>query len=93
MPRRQSRQSPRTYPLVEFMFAAGALLVLLGFFYALRRSWPALDPLSLVMLVGIGLLLIVVCERLRLILRELQKLTTAIRRAADEAPAPEESPQ
>jgi hypothetical protein len=31
-----------------------------------------LDPLSLVMLVGIGLLLVVVCERLRLILRELR---------------------
>jgi hypothetical protein len=86
MPRRKARPSPRTYPLVEFLFAAGAILVILGFFYALRRSWPALDPLSLVMLVGIGLLLIVVCERLRLVLRELQELTTVIRRATAEAP-------
>jgi hypothetical protein len=91
MPRRQSKQSQRNYPLVEFLFAAGTLLVILGFFYALRRSWPTLDPLSLVMLVGIGLLLIVVCERLRLILRELQELTTVIRRATVEAP--EEAPR
>jgi hypothetical protein len=33
------------------------------------------------MLVGIGLLLVVVCERLRLILRELRTLTTLIRTA------------
>jgi hypothetical protein len=37
------------------------------------------------MLVGIGLLLVVVCERLRLILRELQELTMVIRRATVEA--------
>ena len=90
MPRRRTTR-PRTYPLVELLFAAGTLLVILGFFYALQRSWPALDPLSLVMLVGIGLLLIVVCERLRLILRELQELTKLIRRATTEAP--EEAPQ
>ncbi len=87
MPR---RRTTRTYPLVELLFAAGTLLVILGFFYALQRSWPALDPLSLVMLVGIGLLLIVVCERLRLILRELHELTKVIRRATTEAP--EEAP-
>ena len=86
MPRRKSEQSPRTYPILEFLFATGALLVILGFFYAVRRSWPALDPLSLVMLVGIGLLLIVACERLRLMLRELQELTTVVRRATVEAP-------
>lgn len=90
MPRRRTTR-PRTYPLVELLFAAGTLLVILGFFYALQRSWPALDPLSLVMLVGIGLLLIVVCERLRLILRELHELTKVIRRATTEAP--EEAPQ
>ena len=38
------------------------------------------------MLVGIGLLLVVVCERLRLILRELRELTTLIRTATAEAP-------
>ena len=92
MPPRPVKKRPRNHALVEFLFAAGALLVLLGFLYAVRRSWPALDPLSLVMLVGIGLLLVVVCERLRLILRVLQELTTLIRRATVEAPE-EEAPK
>jgi hypothetical protein len=86
MPRRQAKTRRRHHALVEFLFAAGAILVILGFLYAVRRSWPALDPLSLVMLVGIGLLLVVVCERLRLILQELRELTTLIRRATVEAP-------
>ena len=92
MPTRPIKKRPRNHALVEFLFAAGALLVLLGFLYAVRRSWPALDPLSLVMLVGIGLLLVVVCERLRLILRVLQELTTLIRRATVETPG-EEAPK
>ena len=89
MPKRPVKTRPRDHVLVEFLFAAGAILVILGFLYAVRRSWPALDPLSLVMLVGIGLLLLVVCERLRLILRELRELTALIRRATVEAPAAE----
>jgi hypothetical protein len=36
--------------------------------------------------VGIGLLLVVVCERLRLILRELRALTTLIRTATAQVP-------
>ncbi len=66
-------------PLIEFFFAAGAILVVLGLLYSLARSWPSLDPLGLVMLVGIGLLLVVVCERLRLILREMQRITSLMR--------------
>ena len=81
MPKRQVEKRPRDHPLVEFLFAAGAILVIVGLFYAVRRSWPSLDPLSLVMLVGIGLLLVVACERLRLILQELQELTSLIRTA------------
>jgi hypothetical protein len=38
------------------------------------------------MLVGMGLLLVVVCERLRLILRELRELTTLIRAATVSIP-------
>jgi hypothetical protein len=38
-----------------------------------------------------GLLLVVVCERLRLILQELRELTILIRRATTEAP--EEAPK
>ena len=81
MPKRQVKKRPRDHPLVEFLFSAGAILVIVGLFYAVRRSWPSLDPLSLVMLVGIGLLLVVACERLRLILQELQELTSLIRTA------------
>jgi hypothetical protein len=77
--------------VVEFLFVAGTLLVILGFLHAVRRSWPALDPLSLVMLVGIGLLLIVVCERLRLILRALLELVSLLRRATVEMPEEETS--
>ena len=91
MPKRAVRPRRREDALVEFLFAAGAILVIVGLLYAIRRSWPALDPLSLVMLVGIGLLLVVVCERLRLILRELRELTTLIRVAT--AQAPEEPPK
>jgi hypothetical protein len=81
MPKRQVEKRPPDHPLVEFLFAAGAILVIVGLFYAVRRSWPSLDPLSLVMLVGIGLLLVVACERLRLILQELQELTSLLRTA------------
>lgn len=88
-PRRPVPKQRRDHALTEFLFAAGAILVIVGLLYAIRRSWPALDPLSLVMLVGIGLLLVVVCERLRMILRELQVLTTLIRGAT----ASEETPK
>ena len=84
MPKHQVKRRPRDQPIVEFLFSAGAILVIVGFFYAVRKSWPSFDPLSLVMLVGIGLLLVVVCERLRLILRELQELTALIRTATAE---------
>jgi hypothetical protein len=72
--------------ITEVFFVIGALLVSLGFVYALLKSWPALDPLSLVMLAGVGLLLVVVCERLRLILTELRRLTALIHQAVTEAP-------
>ena len=86
-PRRAPKhRQPRDHALIEFFFAAGAILVIVGLLYALRRSWPALDPLSLAMLVGIGLLLVVVCERLRLILHELRELTSVIRAATDSPP-------
>ena len=85
MPKRAVKKRQHDHPLVEFFFASGAILVIVGLLYAIRRSWPALDPLSLVMLVGIGLLLVVVCERLRLILRELRELTSLIRTATADA--------
>jgi len=86
MPKHPVKKRSREHALVGLLFAAGTILVIVGLIYALRRSWPSLDPFGLVMLVGIGLLLIVVSERLRLILRELQALTTLMRRATAEAP-------
>jgi hypothetical protein len=86
MPKRAVKPRRRENALIEFLFATGAILVIVGLLYAIRRSWPALDPLSLVMLAGIGLLLVVVCERLRLIQRELRALTTLIRVATAQAP-------
>jgi len=89
MPTRLTKKRARNHLLVEFLFAAGTFLVIFGFLYAVRRSWPALDQLSLVMLVGIGLLLVVVCERLRHMLTALRELTSLVRRAAVEAPEEE----
>ena len=87
-PKRNVQRRRRDNALTEFLFAAGAILVIVGLLYAIRRAWPSLDPLSLVMLVGIGLLLVVVCERLRLILQELRELTALIRTATTSEEAP-----
>ncbi len=66
----------RREPFVtEIFFAIGAILVVVGLMYSLAKSWPSFDPLALATLVGIGLLLVVVCERLGLILQELRKIT------------------
>ena len=84
-PSATTRSNPKTRradpPVVEVLFILGAILVLVGFLYSLARSWPSFDPLALAMLVGIGLLLVVVCERLRLLLRELRVLTSLMRTA------------
>ncbi len=75
------RAEPR---IVEAFFILGAILVVVGFLYSLARSWPSFDPLALAMLVGIGFLLVVVCERMRLVLRELRVLTSLMRTAIAE---------
>ncbi len=90
-PRRSSttRLAPRRprveAPVVEVFFVLGAILVVVGFLYSIARSWPSFDPLALAMLVGIGLLLVVVCERLRIVVRELRTLTTLMRSAIADA--------
>lgn len=76
----------RKEPLVtEVFFAGGAILVVIGLMYSLAKSWPSIDPLALATLVGIGLLLVVVCERLGLILRELRNITALMHRATSES--------
>ena len=90
-PRRTSsmRSSPKTLQtepaVVEVFFILGAILVVVGFLWSIAKSWPSLDPLALATLVGIGLLLVVVCERLRLAVRELRMLTTLMRSAIADA--------
>jgi hypothetical protein len=90
-PRRTAttRSTPRTRradpPVVEVFFILGAILIVVGFLYSLARSWPSFDPLALAMLVGIGFLLVVVCERMRLVLQELRVLTTLMRAAIADA--------
>ncbi len=83
---RAAGRSPRGEPpLVELFFVLGAILVVVGLLYSIARSWPSLDPLALATLVGIGLLLVVVCERLRTIANELRTLTGLMRTAVEES--------
>jgi len=74
--------------VIEGFFIGGAILVVITLMYSLTKSWPSFDPLALSALVGGGLLLVVVCERLSLILRELRKITALMQRpASDTEPA------
>ena len=79
---RSAAKPPRgEAPIVEVFFVLGAILVVVGLLYSIARSWPSLDPLSLSTLVGIGLLLVVVCERLRTAVHELRMLNQLMRTA------------
>jgi len=83
---RSAPRSPRVEaPVVEVFFILGAVLVVVGFLYSIARAWPSFDPLALAMLVGIGFLLVVVCERLRTAVHELRTLTTLMHRAITDA--------
>jgi|SRR5262245_28903628 len=84
----QTKGRRREPVVIEGFFIGGAILVVVTLMYSLTRSWPSFDPLALSALVGGGLLLVVVCERLGLILRELRKITGLMQRpASDTEPA------
>jgi hypothetical protein len=85
MSQRTTKGRRREPLVVEAFFAGGAILVVVGLMYSLAKSWPSFDPLALAALVGIGLLLVVVCERLSLILRELRKITALMQRGVSDA--------
>lgn len=85
MARRTTKGRQREPLVIEAFFAGGAILVVVGLMYSIAKSWPSIDPLALAALVGIGLLLVVVCERLSLILRELRKITALMQPAVSEA--------
>ena len=85
---RTTRGRRREPAIIEGFYISGATLVVVSLMYSLAKSWPSFDPLALSALVGGGLLLVVVCERLGLILRELRKITVLIQRpASDSEPA------
>jgi hypothetical protein len=68
--------------ITEVFFIIGALLVLIGLLYSLKKSWPSFDPLSLAMLIGIGFLLVVVCERLRILVNEVALIAEYLERSS-----------
>ncbi len=68
--------------LIQLFFVGGCVLVVMGFIYAVTHRWPSLDPLALIALVGMGLLLVVVCERLSMILHELRRISSMLRTVA-----------
>ena len=76
----QTRGRRREPAILEGFFIGGATLVVVSLMYSLAKSWPSFDPLALSALVGGGLLLVVVCERLSLILRELRRITVLMQR-------------
>jgi len=81
----QPTKGRRREPVViEGFFIGGAILVVITLMYSLTKSWPSFDPLALSALVGGGLLLVVVCERLSLILRELRKITALMQLPASD---------
>ena len=65
--------------LIDLFFVTGALLVAVGFLYSLASAWPSFDPMALAVLMSAGLLLVVICERLRLILAELQGIAARLK--------------
>jgi hypothetical protein len=81
---RTTRGRRREPAIIEGFYISGATLVVVSLMYSLAKSWPSFDPLALSALVGGGLLLVVVCERLGLILRELRKITALMQRPASD---------
>ena len=78
----RTKKRRRESAVIDGFFIGGASLVVVSLMYSLAKSWPSFDPLALSALVGGGLLLVVVCERLSLILRELRRITALMQGAA-----------
>ena len=70
--------------MLVLLFAVGTGLVVASLAYAALRSWPTFDPLASATLIGIGLLLVVIHERLGAILRELRELVSLARKTDDQ---------
>jgi len=68
--------------LTEIFFILGSLVILVGLIYTIKKSWPTFDPLALAMLIGIGFLLVVVCERLRVLVVRVGEISENLERLA-----------
>jgi hypothetical protein len=67
---------------VVILFAAGAGLIVATFTYGLMAFWrPTFDPLVTATMIGVGLLLIVIYERLGKIHDELREMTGQLKEA------------
>ena len=75
---------PGERSVIRVLFAAGAGLVIAAFTYSLVHSWPSFDPIASATLIGIGLLLVVIYDRLGAILRVLQRLVSIAEEHAPE---------
>ena len=73
------RRAPDSKTVV-ILFVAGAALVLAAFSYALVRQWRTFDPLVTAAMIGVGLLLIVIYERLGQMLSELHTIAYHLER-------------
>jgi hypothetical protein len=69
---------------VVLLFVAGAGLVVATFTYAFVRRWPTFDPLVTAGIVGVGLLLIVIYERLGHMHTELRTIAYHLERMSGE---------
>lgn len=78
-----SRAPRRESGLAAFVFAAGAILVMVAFIYSVARSWSSFDPLAMAVLVGVGLVLVVIYDRLGLILKELRAIVDVLEQKSD----------
>lgn len=79
----------RERPTLVVLFALGTGLVVASLTYAALRNWPTFDPMASATLIGIGLLLVVIHERLGAILRELRELVSLARESRDRTDTPD----
>ena len=75
-----NRRRPRESQTVLILFAAGAALVIAAFAFALVQNWRTFDPLVTASMIGVGLLLIVIYERLGHMNAELRTISSLLER-------------
>ena len=77
--------SPKKAPdsrTIITLFLAGAALVIAAFVLALVKNWATFDPLVTATMIGVGLLLIVIYDRLGHMYAELRTIAFHLERLA-----------